>query len=137
MKFGSKLATFVGAVILASSAFASNNVCPSIEEIQSEGISMAEEIAPGLFIAYQISNYNTEDTWGFIVAPLDGEDQDVAISMANDIVSDMTAPGIPEEHRGMLICTYETGIPDVFAAAIKDSQTVTPMKLKQFFKTLH
>lgn len=137
MKLRSKLIAFVGALALASSAFASNEVCPSIDEIKGEGISMAEAIAPSLYLAYQISNYNTDSTWGFFIAPFDGEDEDVAISMANDTLANMTAPGIPEEEEGMVICTYETGQPDLFAAAIKDSSAVTPLKLKQYFRKSH
>ena len=62
MMLKSKLATFAGALVLAGSAFA--NVCPDINDIKAEGLSMAELIAPNIYLTYNISTYNTSSNWG-------------------------------------------------------------------------
>lgn len=138
MTIKSKLAAFAGALVLAGSAFAaSQDVCPSIDAIKDEGLSMSEVIAANLFISYHISHYNTKSTWGFLMAPIESDNTETATDKANDILSHMSAPGVPQSQSGMVVCTYETGQPDVFAAAIQDSSAVTPLKLKQYFKQAH
>ncbi len=134
----SKLAAFAGALILAGSAFAGQeSICPNINDIKAEGITMAEEIGPNIFLGYNISNYQTDSTWGFIIAPIEGDSTDVAIEGANEILSTMSAPGVPEQHGGATICDYDTGRQDLFAAAINDVGQITPMRLKYFFKRAH
>ena len=134
----SKLAAFAGALLLAGSAFAAQQeACPDINEIQAEGLSMAEEIGPNIFISYNISVYNTPSIWGFVLAPVEGESDEVALEAANEILSTMSAPGVPEQHGNAMICTYDTGRQDVFAAAIKDDGQISPLKLKQYFKSAH
>ncbi|MBL7481259.1 DUF4949 domain-containing protein [Legionella bononiensis] len=138
MMLKSKLAAFAGALLLAGSAFAGQeSICPNINDIKAEGISMAEEIGPNIYISYNISNYNTESTWGFLIAPVEADSTEVAIEGANEILSTMSAPGVPEQHGGAVICDYDTGRQDVFAAAINDNQQITPMRLKYFFKRAH
>lgn len=138
MMLRSKLAAFVGALFLAGSAFSAQQAtCPNINDIKAEGISMAEEFGPNIFIGYNINVYKTPSIWGFIIAPVEGDSEDVAIDAANEILSMMTAPGVPEQHGSAMICTYETGHKDVFAAAVKDEGTISPLKLKQYFKKAH
>ncbi|KTD62295.1 DUF4949 domain-containing protein [Legionella shakespearei] len=134
----SKLATFIGAVILAGSAFAGqNSVCPDLNAIKAEGMAMAEELGPNIYLTYNISNYNTESLWGFIIAPLEGDSIDVALDEANEVLASMSAPGVPEQHNGATICDYDTGRQDLFAAAINADEPITPMSLKSFFKRAH
>lgn len=134
----SKLATFIGAIILAGSAFAGQeSVCPDINAIKAEGMTMAEELGPNIYLTYNISNYNSESLWGFIIAPLEGDSDDVVLEAANEILSSMSAPGVPEQHNGAIICDYNTGRQDVFAAAINTDEPITPMRLKHFFKRVH
>lgn len=139
MMFKSKLATFVGALVLAGSSFAGQQAeCPSIDAIKGEGISMAEEIGPNIFITYNISTYNTESNWGFIIAPLQSDSDEEALDEANEILDSMTAPGVPQQHSGATVCEYDTGRQDIFAAAISDdSGMITPMRLKHFIKRTH
>lgn len=132
----SKLTAFIGAFIITGSVFASQDgLCPDINDIKAEGISMAEVVAPALYITYNISNYNTTNTWGFIIAPLQGEDEATVIDAANEVLSNMSAPGIPEQHGNAIICDYNTGRNDVFAAAINDTTQITPMSLKGIFQS--
>jgi hypothetical protein len=125
--------------MLAGSAFSAQPaICPDINDIQAEGLTMAEEIGPDLYISYNISPYNTPSMWGFIIAPVVGDSAEVAIDIANDILSTMTAPGVPEQDRNTLVCLYDTGRQDIYAAAINtDDGQISPMKLKQYFLKAH
>ena len=135
MMLRSKLAAFAGALILAGSAFSAQQaICPDINDIKAEGLSMAEEIGPNIYISYNISDYNTPSTWGFIIAPIEGDSSEVAIDEANEILNTMTAPGIPEQDRNTMICLYDTGSQDVFAAAIQSDGQLSPMQLKQYIR---
>lgn len=137
MAFGSKLASFAGSLLLAGSVFASPVVCPTIDDIKAEGITMAEQIANNVFLSYHVSHYNTDATWGFLIAPVFAESNDEAIGFGNEVLGSMSSPGLPDEQAGLTICSYETGRSDIFAAAIKDSSTISPLKLKQYFKKAH
>lgn len=125
--FKAKLAAFAGALILAGTSFASPNICPQLSVIQAQEVSMAMEVY-GIYAAYQISDFGTDSNWGFIIAPVDGDSEEDAIENANDILSNMSAPGVSTSEEG--VCSYDTGIPDVYAFAIQDDFQ-TPMKLRQ------
>ena len=63
MKLRTRLATLAGALILAGSSFAGQEfICPALDLIKAEGLTMTEEIMQDIYIAYNLSNYNTEDT---------------------------------------------------------------------------
>jgi hypothetical protein len=138
MMLRSQLAAFAGALILAGSAFSSQQApCPDISDIKAEGLSMAEQIAPNIYLTYNISTYNTSSNWGFIIAPLEGDSDNVVLEAANEILTTMNAPGVPDQHSGAMVCTYETGHQNVIAAAIQDDESISPMKLKQYFQKNH
>lgn len=98
---------------------------------------MAEVMGPNIYVSYNISLYNTPSTWGFILAPVQGETIEVALESANTILNTMSAPGVPEPLGDIMICNYDTGRDDVIAAAIKDNSQISPMKLKQYFLKAH
>lgn len=123
-----KLAAFAGALILAGTTFASQEVCPELSAIQSEGISMSMEIY-GIYAAYNISNYNTDSTWGFIMAPFT-TDEDEVVEQASELLSAMSAPGVLLQEG---VCQYETGQSDLYALAVRDAFP-TPAKLKQYIR---
>lgn len=129
MMFRAKIAAFAGALILAGTAFANQEMCPELSDIQAEGISMAMPML-GFYTAYQISNYNTDSNWGFVIAPVEADSDNEAIEIANDILSEMTAPGVLQDYEGYALCTYETGVPNIYAAAVQDDFP-TPLKLRQ------
>lgn len=131
-----KLAAFAGALILAGTAFANQEACPKLGAIQAEGVSMAMPIFSSLYGAYQLSTYNTDSYWGFVIAPIDAESENDAVEYANDILSDMTAPGVAEEVDGSLMCTYDTGHSDIYAIAV-NTMFVSPMQLKQLIHRAH
>ena len=133
----SKFAAFAGALILAGSAFANHqSICPNLADIQAEGLAFAEEIGQNFYISYNISNFNTNDNWGFVIAPIEADSTEEAIETGNDILDEMTAPGVPEEQAGAFVCTYETGRPNVIAAAIQSEEQITPLKLKQLVRAV-
>lgn len=133
----SKAAVFLGTLCLAGSLFAQQaGICPSLSSIQAEGLSMAEEIGTDLYLSYHLSQYGTDATWGFVIAPLAAEDAEIAIDMANDIVRSMTAPGVPEFHEQAIICDYETGHKGILAAAINDGESISPLRLKHFLRRM-
>ena len=129
MMFRAKLAAFAGAMILAGTAFASQEMCPELSTIQAEGIADAMQFY-GMFAAYQVSDYDTDANWGFVIAPINSDSEEEAIDEANDILASMTAPGVLMEEG---LCQYDTGMPDVFAVAVKN-EFPTPMKLRQYIR---
>jgi hypothetical protein len=122
-----KLAAFASALILAGTAFASQDICPELSAIQAEGISMAMEVY-GFYAAYQISDYNTNNSWGFVIAPIEVGSEEEAIENGNDILKGMTAPGVRVQED---VCQYKTNIPGIYALAVAD-ELPTAMKLRQY-----
>ncbi|MGC1182754.1 DUF4949 domain-containing protein [Legionella sp.] len=124
-----KLAAFASALILVGTAFANREVCPELSAIQAEGVSMAMEVY-GMYATYQLSNFNTDSSWGFIIAPIAANSMVEAIGNANDILRKMTTPGVLLQES---LCNYETGNPDVYAIAIQD-ELLTATKLRQYIR---
>ncbi|MDR3442460.1 MAG: DUF4949 domain-containing protein [Legionella sp.] len=133
--FKAKLAAFAGALILAGSAFAAQDECPNLSDLQTEGVSMAQPFF-GSYFTYHFSKYNTDSSWGLVIANLNVESEEEAIELGNEILNNMTAPGVYTPLETDIMCTYETGVPGVFAATIK-YEFPSPMKLKQFIQKAH
>lgn len=131
-----KLVSLLGAVLLTGSVYASQEQsCPNINDIKAEGVSMAEEIMANLFLSYNISNYNTQSTWGFVMAPIDANSNEEAIEISNKVLEGMSSPGIPEESDGNdFVCLYNTGRQDMVAAAINADHMISPSKLKHYIQ---
>jgi hypothetical protein len=121
MMFRNKVATVMSALMLAGSVYASQEaICPELSTIQAEGLTGAEELAPNIFFSYHLSTYNTNANWGFVVAPIEAESSELALEVANKVLSTMTAPGIPQNagnEANELYCLYSTGSPNLFAYA--------------------
>lgn len=138
MKLKTKLATLAGALILAGLSFAGQDfVCPSIDAIKAEGLTMAEEIIQNRYITYNISTYNTDANWGFLIAPVEADSEETALATGNEILSTMTSVGVPTEENGTMYCAYETGQQTLLAAAFKDENLMSPMKLKSLYNSIH
>lgn len=133
--FKAKLTAFAGALILAGSAFAAHDECPNLSTIQAEGVSMAQPFL-GAYFTYHFSTYNTNSTWGLVIANLDADSEEAAVELGNEVLNNMTAPGVYTPLETDIMCTYETGVPGVFAATIK-YDVPSPMKLKQFIQKAH
>ncbi|HHT0592679.1 TPA: DUF4949 domain-containing protein [Legionella anisa] len=134
MSLKTKLISFAAAMVLTGSAFADEPVCPKLSDIQAVGITMASQLAYNYYIGYSVNNYNTSSSWGFAIGPVEADSEEDTIDIANDILADLTAPGIPESGKDDddLVCIYETGDPDLFAVAIKGYEEMSPMKFKRY-----
>lgn len=117
--FQTRLSASVFALLVAGNVFASATNCPNIEQIKTEGLSMAVKVQEEGFAAYQESDYTTGEPWVFMIYPVDGDSEDEAVLSGNKILSKLTANGIPLEEG---LCNYETNIPDVYALALQVEQ---------------
>ena len=137
MMLKSKLAAFAGALILAGSAFANQQIiCPDINEIKAEGLDRVESIHQDndtMFLTYHFSNYNTPDMYAFFIAPVAGDTSEEALDTANEILNTISGQGVPTQDHGIMLCVYHTGHQDLIAAAMKTNLSVSPMQLKQYF----
>ncbi|QLZ68377.1 hypothetical protein FOLKNPGA_01155 [Legionella sp. PC1000] len=134
MSLKTKLISFAAAMVLTGSAFADEPVCPKLSDIQAVGITMASQLAYNYYIGYAVNNYNTSSSWGFAIGPVEADSEEDTIDITNDILADLTSPGIPESGKGDddLVCIYETGDPNLFAVAIKGYEEMSPMKFKRY-----
>lgn len=135
MIFKAKIASLMSALILAGSAFASQEICPDLAEIQAEGLNIAESLF-GFYFTMNMSTYNTDTNWGFIIAPIEAGSDDEALEIGNDILNNMSAHGIPEYDQDTIICSYETGVPGILAIAAQQSY-LNSMKLRQYIQKGH
>ena len=138
MVFAKKMVILASSLILAGSVFAGKKpICPDINNIKAEGLPMSEEVALGFYFAYNLSNYNTDSLWGFALLPIEATSTEQALEDANNILSNMTAPGVVEEENDeMTLCVYDTGIEAVTGVAIKEKNQITPFALKQYIKRI-
>lgn len=139
MKFSFKLSAFVAAITLAGSVFATQDMeCPDIEDIKAEGIFAATEFLPGLYGAGQISEYNMDSPWIFVLAPLMLETEDEALEEANNILGSMSIQAVPKmTAEGFIACWYPTGRPDVLGVAVGaeiDTDILSTLKLRKILK---
>lgn len=133
MSLGVKCSTFAAALVFAGSAFAQEAVCPKLSDIQAVGIQKASQLAYNYFIGYSVDHYQTSSSWGFAIGPIESASEEDTIEMTNEILADMTAPGVPESGTGDdLVCIYETGDANLFAVAIKGYEEMSPMKFKKY-----
>lgn len=131
MKLRTILTAIAGALLFAGSAYARQDLeCPSLGAIKTEGFTMAVEFSAGFYYAFNLSNYGSDNNWGFLIAPVEGGSQNEAIEMANEILSSMTAEGVPHDLEG---CEYDTANPWVIAVAVKDPNLI---KLKNFYYSI-
>lgn len=114
MKLFCALLTYTAALIFASSPAFAEPVCPNLNDIKISGFATSFG-APGYYFAYNISPYNTESNWGFIMGPFLVMSQTEAIESANQILNSMIS--LPIYHDE---CVYDTGILDLHAVAVKD-----------------
>lgn len=131
-----KLAAAASALLLAGSVYAGQaQICPDINDIKAEGMSMAEPIMNNLFFSYNLSAYNTSTNWGFVIAPIEADSEEMAIEIANEVLGGMSSPAIPEVNGdNEVVCLYNTGNQNILAAAINADQMISPYKLKQFIQ---
>ena len=130
MMFRSKFAVLASTLILSGSIFAAHNtICPDIADIKAESMNMVEEMGLDYYITYNMSNYNTNSQWGFAIAPIQADSGDEALDLANDLLSNMTAPGVLQR-KDPAICGYATGENHILAFAVEG--VTGPMEMKKY-----
>jgi len=131
-----KLATVVSTLLLAGSVYAGQEQsCPDISDIKAEGMTMVAPIMYDQFLTYNISSYNTDNNWAFVIAPIEAESEDVALELANEILNGMGSVGIPQtEPDDEIVCMYNTGDANILAAAVNADHMISPSKLKQYIQ---
>lgn len=115
-----KFSAFVlSSFCLLNTAYASQvRLCPDINRIKAEQISSAELISSNIYFTYNLSRYNTDKFWGFAIAPIKADSQEMAIEVANEVLSTITSQGVPDPQSEELVCLYDTGRDDIIAAAV-------------------
>ena len=136
MKLLKKAAMFLGAMTLAASSFASSqhiDQCPNVDAIQSQGVSMVLPVDFDMFIGMETSQYDTDSDWVFLIGPIESDDYDDAVGLANDALKTVSGAPMPEEEDGVTFCEYNTGNEELGAFAIAGDDMVSTNKVKQFF----
>lgn len=141
MKLNAKLLSLIGALVMTSSAFASfgnlsPKACPNVSAIQAEGVSMALELFPRMFLTYQFSDYGTPHNWFFAVGFFKQEKEADAITEGKKSLSSLTGnpkPLLNEE--GYWLCDYDIGNNLAAVAIYADLKNPLPI-IKQFFQKL-
>ncbi|MDP1602421.1 MAG: DUF4949 domain-containing protein [Legionella sp.] len=135
MKFTSKLSAFAGALVFAGSVFAAEGmICPSIDDIKEEGVSESQELFANFYITYQLSSYNTDTEWTFVLAPIQGDSDEMAIENGNELISTMSSEAVIGEEDGISVCLYDTGSEQIYGVAVPTEYLLSPVKLKKFVK---
>jgi hypothetical protein len=141
MMFKSKLAAFVGALILTGSAFAMQDrpqKCPSVTALQSEGVNNATEILEGLYITFNLSHYDTSSNWVFIMGGFLADSEEMAIQESNQVLSAMSGSADPEDDgEGSWICQYDTNQPGIASYAVQADDMISPLRLYRYLKKNH
>lgn len=132
-----RLAAVASALVLAGSVYAGQEqICPDIEHIKAEGLTMAELITKNVYYSYNMSTYNTNKMWGFVIAPVEADSIGSAVEAGNVILSTIHGPGLPQEldEHSTVECLYDTGVPYIVAVAVSTEQMISPSILKRYIQ---
>jgi len=136
MALRSKIAAFAASLILSGSVFASEAVCPDLGDIQAAGVYMASSIYGNIYAAFSIDQFNTDSTWAFAIGPVVADDEEDAVDNANEILSNMSSPGVLMQDGTDRVCQYDTANPYIYAVAVRGDM-VSPNTLKSYLNKAH
>lgn len=138
MLLKSRLMVLMSALIWANFSFANHSqpdACPSINSIQSIGLSMSSEISQGVYLAYNLNHYNSSSNWVFIIGPIMAEDEERAIVEGNKSLSLLSGNPAPvDDGDGNWFCEYDTNIEDMSAFAIEADDMISPLKMMRYLR---
>lgn len=141
MMFKTKLAAFVGALILAGSSFAIQDkpdACPSMASIQAEGMTMSAEILEGLYLTYNLSHFDTPANWAFVMGPVAADSDDMAIEQSNELLTTISGnPSPKQDSEDTWVCEYNTGSQELGAFAILTDEVLSPLKMSRYLRSHH
>ena len=133
MKYKTKATLFIGALILAGSSFAAQNVtCPSLDAIKSEMLTISENFFDQFYFTYNASSYGTDVEWFFGIVPVEADSIENSLSIANDVLTNMNAQGIPRKSNNIVVCTYDTNRPNLISAAVQADTIPMPRMLMEY-----
>lgn len=136
MTFTARLAAFGSALFLAGATYAASHQdqsCPDVGTIKSEGLSMAIMMTTDTYLTYHMSQYNTDQTWIFGLAPVHGGDEDEALQEGNAMLYTLSGdPSPQDDNEGYTFCLYDSGNDGVEAFAIHADQLKSPYQLRRF-----
>ena len=140
MMFKLRLAGFVCALVLASSAYTfhdkSPTACPSMGAIQAEGVTLAAEVLDERYVTYHISHYDTPATWVFIMGPVLANSGSDALMQSNAILTTLSANPTPEEDEdNTWICNYYFGSDAFTVVAIQADDMISPTQMRHYLRT--
>lgn len=136
MNFLSKAASFVGAMTLAATTFAGVHQverCPGVDAIRSQGISVVLPIDFDLFVGMEASDYDTSESWAFLIGPLLADSDTDALEQANDALNTLSGSPLPEDDDGLIVCEYNTGNDELLAFAVYADDFITTQKVQHLF----
>ena len=95
---------------------------------------MAYQLMPSVFFAYQVSSYNTEQSWIFALGYFTTDSDESAIADGNKVLSNLAGSPVPEyDKEGYWFCKFELGT-EYTALAFNSANLLSPMQVKQYFQ---
>lgn len=85
--------------------------CPSVNTLKAGGLPYVEiDEYDNTYIAFQIDQYNTKNTWGFGIADLNANSQEEAYDLAQSELSGLTGSPVPVylANDDIWACFYST-----------------------------
>jgi hypothetical protein len=139
MKIKAIFTAIAGSIAISCNAYAADSdVCPSADLVKAQGLVIAQDIAPGYYVAMQNSNYNTDKSWIFGFGIINADDEQSALSKSNKILKNLSGEPTPLHHNDELACVYD--LVDhgerYMAIAVNGDFTDAPSLLRSHFKAI-
>lgn len=140
MMLKSRIINLFGALVIAGSASAAHQdpdmgACPSVEAIQSEGLTMVQSIYQNGFLTYHQSEYDTDKPWIFVVGIFEAESEDEALDQGNEALVNLSGnPGPTPDDENNTICFYDIDDEHIAVAVTTENGFLSPLKLRSYFQ---
>lgn len=122
MKFCPKKAILACIILFSPLSFSQPTApdkCPSVAQIQAEGLTVAEMIDTDQWFLAHDSQYDTSVTWEFILFVVNGNTEDEAFLNGSKILRKLSGNPTPESHAGIWGCDYDLGDDYLAIATVK------------------
>jgi hypothetical protein len=137
MKFLKSIA-IAGLLSCSYAAFAMEDMtCPSVEQIQKEGVQQIQLLGFNVYIAYNIDvNYGTPYHWNFYAGYLQADSEDAAKDLALQLINNIQSPANAEIADDELQCSYDVGDDNVDVVAVRrlGEGVSAPMSISRYLR---
>ncbi|VEG91611.1 DUF4949 domain-containing protein [Legionella spiritensis] len=137
MTFTAKIAALAGSFLFAGAISAATPhlpACPDAGAIKTQGLSMTDQLLPGMFIAYEVSQYNTEDLWFFGIGLVEAEDENAALVSGNKSLTTLSGqPTAEQDEDGDIYCVYSLNDAGMQANAVQISGSLSQARFRHYF----